>query len=145
MRVKAWSLFWTALHKFSIGFLKTSLFSIVIHKSITLLLSLTAIEVVTILFLLWFFRFSIINWNFPALAFNEFVLSQNKIFFTSNIRFSLMGNKFQSLEYRVLSLAKLHISDFSIKKNILFMNILNSSGPNIDSWGIPRRTLDQLL
>ena len=25
-----------------------------------------------------------------------------------------------------------HISDFSIKKNILFMNILNSSGPNID-------------
>ena len=44
-----------------------------------------------------------------------------------------MGNKFQSLEYRVLSLAKLHISDFSIKKNISVMNILNSSGPNINS------------
>ena len=27
---------------------------------------------------------------------------------------------------------QLHISDFSIKKNILFMNILNSSEPNID-------------
>ena len=50
----------------------------------------------------------------------------------SNVRFSLMRNKFLSHEYRVLPLAKLHISDFSIKKNILFMNILNSSGPNID-------------
>ena len=43
-----------------------------------------------------------------------------------------MRNKFLSHEYRVLSLAKLHIPDFSVKKNILFMNILNSSGPNID-------------
>ena len=76
--------------------------------------------------------FNIINWNFPALAFNEFVLSQNKIFFISNIRFSLMRNKFLSHEYRVLSSAKLHISDLSIKKNISFMNILHSSGPNID-------------
>ena len=43
-----------------------------------------------------------------------------------------MRNKFLSHEYRVLSSAKLHISDFSIKKNISFMNILNSNGPNID-------------
>ena len=43
-----------------------------------------------------------------------------------------MRNKFLSHEYRVLSSAKLHISDFSIKKKISFMNILNSSRPNID-------------
>ena len=43
-----------------------------------------------------------------------------------------MRNKFLSHKYRVLSSAKLHISDFSIKTNISFMNILNSSGPNTD-------------
>ena len=43
-----------------------------------------------------------------------------------------MHNKFLSHEYRVLSWAKLHISDFSINKNISFMNILNSRGHNID-------------
>ena len=56
-----------------------------------------------------------------------------------------MRNKFLSSEYRVLSSAKLHVSDFSIKKNISFMNMLNSSGPNIDTRGILRRTSDQLL
>ena len=44
-----------------------------------------------------------------------------------------MRNNRLSHEYRVLSSAKLNISDFLIKKNISFMNILNSSGPNIDS------------
>ena len=43
-----------------------------------------------------------------------------------------MRNIFLSHEYRVLLSAKLHISDFSMNKNISFMNILNSSGPNID-------------
>ena len=43
-----------------------------------------------------------------------------------------MRNKFLPHEYGVLPSAKLHISDFSIKKNISFMNILNSSGTNID-------------
>ena len=43
-----------------------------------------------------------------------------------------MSNKFLSHEYRVFSSAKLHILDFLIKRNILFMNILNSIGPNID-------------
>ena len=141
MRVKVWSLYWAVLSKFSICFLKTSLLPIVIPKSITSLLYVTVIEFITIRCLLWF----IINWNFLALALNEFVLNQNKIFFISNVRFSLMRNKFLSHEYRVLSSAKLHISDFSIKKNISFMNILNSSGPNIDPWGIPWRTSDQLL
>ena len=43
-----------------------------------------------------------------------------------------MCNKFLSHKYRALSSEKLHISDFSIKKNMSFMNILNNSGPNID-------------
>ena len=140
MRVKTQRLYWGVLHKFSISFWKTNLLSIVIPKSITSLLSLT--EFITIHYLLSFFWFSIINWDFPALAFNEFVLNQNEIFFISNIRFSLMSNKFLSHEYRVWSSAMLHISDFSIKKNISFMNILNSSRPNIDPWGIPRNTYD---
>ena len=137
MRVKAWSLYWAVLHKFSLCFLKTNLLSIVIPKSITSLISLTVIEFITICCLLWFFRFSIINWNFPALAFNELVLNQSKIFFVPNVRFSSMRNKFLSHEYRIMLSAKLHISDFSIKKNISFINILNCSGPNIDPWGIP--------
>ena len=124
-------------------FLKTSLLSIAIPKHITSLLSLTVIEFITIRSLLWFFGFSIINWNFPAFAFNEFVLNQNKIAFTSNIRFSLTRNKFLLHKYRVLSSARLYISDFSVKKNISFMNILNSSGANIDPWGIPRTSSDQ--
>ena len=37
-----------------------------------------------------------------------------------------MQNKFLLHEYRVLSSVKLYISDFSMKKNISFMNILNS-------------------
>ena len=141
MRVKVWSLYWAVLRKFSICFLKTSLLPIVIPKSITSLLYVTVIEFITIRCLLWF----IINWNFLALALNEFVLNQNKIFFISNVRFSSMRNKFLSNEYRVLSSAKLHIPDFSIKKNTSFMNILNNSEPNIDPWGIPWRTSDQLL
>ena len=56
-----------------------------------------------------------------------------------------MRNRFPSHEYRVLPLAKLHISDFSIKKNKSFVNILNSSRPNIDPWGISLGTTDQLL
>ena len=52
-----------------------------------------------------------------------------------------MHNKTLSNEYRVLSSAKLHISDFPINKNISFMNILNSSGPNIHPWGIPRKNV----
>ena len=54
-------------------------------KEITSLLSLTVIEFIIIRCLLWFFQFSIINWNFPALAFNEFVLNIYKIYFISNI------------------------------------------------------------
>ena len=48
-------------------------------------------------------------------------------------------------EYTVLSSAKLQISDFSAKKKISFMNILNNSGPSIEPWGIPQQMLDHLL
>ena len=48
-----------------------------------------------------------------------------------------MRNKFLSDDYRVLSSAKLHISDFSIKKNNSFMNILTSGESNIDPCGVP--------
>ena len=132
----------SCLHTVSICFLKTSSLSIVIPKNITSLSSLEELEFMAIRCLLWFFRFSIINWSFPALAFNEFVLNQNKLFFISSARFSLMYNKLLSHEYRVLLLAKLHISDFSINRNTSFMNVLNTSGPNIDPSKIPPRTSD---
>ena len=48
-------------------------------------------------------------------------------------------------EYTVFSSAKLQISDFSTKKEISLMNILNNSGLNIEPWGIPRQISDHLL
>ena len=56
-----------------------------------------------------------------------------------------MYKRFLSHEYRVLSSAKLHVSDFSIKKNISFINLLNNSGPNNDPLEILRKTSNQLL
>ena len=48
-------------------------------------------------------------------------------------------------EYTVLSSAKLQISDFSTKKEMSLMNILNNSGSNIEPWDIPRQIKDHLL
>ena len=48
-------------------------------------------------------------------------------------------------EYTVLSSAKLQSSDFSTKKKISLMNILNNCGPNIEHWGIPRQISDHSL
>ena len=45
-------------------------------------------------------------------------------------------------EYTVLSQGKLQISEFSTKKKISLMNILNNSSPNIESWGIPRQKVN---
>ena len=50
-----------------------------------------------------------------------------------------------SIQYIVLSSVKLEISDFSTKKKISLINILNNSGPNIEPWGIPRQISDHLL
>ena len=82
----------------------------------------------------------------------KFVLNQNKIkikqyknTIVSNIIFFLMCKKFLSHEYRILSSAKLRISDFPMKRDMLFINLLNNSRPNNDPLGIPRKTSDQLL
>ena len=48
-------------------------------------------------------------------------------------------------EYTVLSSTKLQIFDFSAKKKISLMNILNNIGPNIEPWGIPQQISDHLL
>ena len=37
------------------------------------------------------------------------------------------------------------MSDFSTKKKISLINILNNSGPNIEPWGIPKQISDHLL
>ena len=86
MHLQGWNLYWAALQNFSICFLTRSFLSIVLHKSITSLLYLTVIGFVTIRCLLRFFWFSIINWKFPALAFDEFALNQSKIFFITHLR-----------------------------------------------------------
>ena len=66
------------------------------------------------------------------------------MFFIVHIKpFLILGRSFPH-EYAVLSSAKLQISDFSTKKKISFMNILNNS-PNIEPWGIPRQISDHLL
>ena len=39
----------------------------------------------------------------------------------------------------------LQIPDFSTKKKISLLNILNNSGPNIEPWGIPQQISDHLL
>ena len=62
-----------------------------------------------------------------------------------NIKSSLILARSFPHEYTVLSSAKFQISDFSRKKKILLMNILNNSGPNIEPWDIPRQISDHLL
>ena len=73
------------------------------------------------------------NLNFPGLAFKEFNLNQLKIIFVSKIRFSLISANVYPHEYKVLSSAKLQISDCSLIMNVSLTNILNKSGPNIDT------------
>ena len=53
----------------------------------------------------------------------------------------------RSLRHGIYSIviAKLQISDFSTKKEISLINILNKSGPNIEPCGIPRETSDHFL
>ena len=67
------------------------------------------------------------------------------MFFIVHIKSSLILGRSFPHEYTVLSSAKLQISDFSTKKKISLMNILNNSGPNIEPWGIPWQISDHLL
>ena len=59
------------------------------------------------------------------------------MFFIVHLKSSLILGRSFPHEYIVLSSAKLQISDFSMKKKISLMNILNSRGPNIEPCGIP--------
>ena len=59
------------------------------------------------------------------------------MFFIVHLKSSLILGRSFPHEYIVLSSAKLQISDFSMKKKISLMNILNSRGPNIEPCGTP--------
>ena len=69
------------------------------------------------------FLLSVINWNFSGFVFMELVLNQYKILLASCFRFSNTVFKFAPQEYKVLSSAKSQISDYSMTKNKLFINI----------------------
>ena len=62
-----------------------------------------------------------------------------------HIKFSLILARSFPHEYTVLLSAKLRISDFSTKKKISLMDILNNSGPNNEPWGIAWQISDHLL
>ena len=65
--------------------------------------------------------------------------------FILHIKSSLNLGRSFSLEYTVLSSAKLQISNFSTKNKMSLINMLNNGGPSIDPWVIPRRISDYLL
>ena len=67
------------------------------------------------------------------------------MFFTVPIKSPLILGGSLPHEYIVLSSAKLQISDFSLKKKISLMNILNNNAPNIESCDIPSQISDHLL
>ena len=60
------------------------------------------------------------------------------MFFIVHNKSSLILGRYFPYEYVVFPSAKLNISDFSTKKKILLINILNNGGPNIESWAMPR-------
>ena len=75
----------------------------------------------------------------------ELILSQYKRLRASCLRFSNTVSKFAPQECKVLSSAKLQISDFSMTKNKSFINILNNKGPSMEPCGIPCLNSDYLL
>ena len=78
-----------------------------------------------------------INWNFWGLAFSELALNQFKTMVMScSKQFSITDRLGLDL-YKVLSSAKLQMSDFSINIMRLFIKILNMRGRRIEPWGIP--------
>ena len=74
----------------------------------------------------------------------ELVLNQYKSLLALCTRFSDTLFKFAPQEYKVLSSAKLQISDFSMTKNRSFINMLNK-GPSIEPCGIPCLISDHSL
>ena len=91
------------------------------------------------------FLLSIMNRNFSGFAFMKLVFNQYKSLLASCFRFSNTVFKFAPQEYKVLSSAKLQISDFSMTKNKSFINMLNNKGPSMEPCGIPCLISDHLL
>ena len=79
------------------------------------------------------------------MAFKEFNLNQFKILFVLEIGFTLISVDLSPHEFKVLSFAKLQITDCPIIMNILLVNILNKSEPNIDPNGIASLIFGHLL
>ena len=65
--------------------------------------------------------------------------------FIEHMKFSFILRRSFPHENIELSSAKLQISDFTTKKKILLMHVLNNNGPNIEPCGIPRQISDHLL
>ena len=85
------------------------------------------------------------NSNFSGFAFMELVLNQYKSLLALCSTFSDTLFKFATQEYKVLSSAKLQISDFSMKKNRSFINMLNNRGSSMEPCGIPCLISDHLV
>ena len=118
-------------------FLKFKTFSIVIPSNSTSSDSLTVIDLFFRLYFKRFFYPSIKNWNFPALALIELILNQWRRFLTSCSRLLRIKERLLPWEYKVLSSAKLQMSDFSATRKMSLRKILKSKGPNIEPWRIP--------
>ena len=78
-------------------------------------------------------------------CFMELILNQYKSLLASCSRFSNTVFKFAPQEHKVLSSAKLQISDFSMAKNRSLINMLNNKGPSMETCGIPCLISDHLL
>ena len=72
----------------------------------------------------------------------ELILDQYKSLLASCFKFSNTVFKFVPQEYKVLSSAKLQISNFPMTKNKSFINILNNKGPSMEPSRIPRLISD---
>ena len=67
------------------------------------------------------------------------------MFFIVHIKSCLVLARSFPHEYTVLLSAKLQLSNFSRKKKISLMKIVNNNGPNIEPWGNPQQISDHLL
>ena len=67
------------------------------------------------------------------------------MFFIVHIKSSLLLGTFSPHEYIVLSSAKLQVFDFSTKKEMPLMNILNNDRDNIERCSNPQKISDYLL
>ena len=112
-------------------------------------ISTDTLTIIDPIFRLYFKRFffpSTIHWTFPGFALmSSFKLIWvnfepiKKIFISSR----LLRNQERLLpwENKMLSSAKLQMSDFSTTRKMSLIKILESKGANMESWEIPRMAL----